>query len=172
MVTVVRHAQSVHRETWAGHDAERPLDPVGRRQAESLAGELFHLPVRRLLASPTVRGIDTLAPFAKLSRLPVDTSPSLGVQRGGTRLTQWLLHPSMDGTVICTHGEVMRTVLRWLEHLVMSTGQGPLDDTTLLGNASAWLIELQFRQDVSLRHVTLQHVPAGGWCQAALIGRW
>ena len=64
LVRLVRHACAGDKHSWAGDDADRPLDDVGRLQALAVAELLGLRPAGRLLSSPTRRCLDTLVPLA------------------------------------------------------------------------------------------------------------
>jgi phosphohistidine phosphatase SixA len=109
---IVRHARAGNKRRWSGPDGLRPLDDVGELQAISLVDTLGALAVRRLITSPAVRCVQTLQPFAVRSELPIEISSALGPDADGKALLRRLTHPSLDGAVLCTHGEVMRPMLR------------------------------------------------------------
>jgi phosphohistidine phosphatase SixA len=54
---LVRHADAGSRQEWAGDDAERPVSPVGRRQAQALAAAFRErgILLDAVIASPLVR---------------------------------------------------------------------------------------------------------------------
>jgi broad specificity phosphatase PhoE len=54
--------------------ADPPLSPAGRAQAEEAAARLAARPIRRLIASPYTRALETARPFAARLGLPIEVS--------------------------------------------------------------------------------------------------
>jgi 8-oxo-dGTP diphosphatase len=69
---VVRHAHAGSRSTWKGKDVDRPLDALGRHQAEVLAGLLGAYEVSRTYSADVRRCRDTLAPYADRTGLVIE----------------------------------------------------------------------------------------------------
>jgi 8-oxo-(d)GTP phosphatase len=63
-VVLVRHARAGKRAEWHGNDNDRPLDDVGRRQAQHLAHFLARFSPDRLYSAHPVRCVQTLRPLA------------------------------------------------------------------------------------------------------------
>jgi phosphohistidine phosphatase len=63
---LLRHADAGDPGAWPGDDAQRPLSPKGRKQAERLAEHLARLGVRvdAVVTSPKVRAVETATPVA------------------------------------------------------------------------------------------------------------
>ncbi len=98
--------------TWTGDDSRRPLDPGGNRQAAALADALADQSFQRLVASPTKRCVDTLKPLAAQLQLEIETTSEL--------LPDGSIEPLLSdqhlktGTIVCTHGELMKPLLERL----------------------------------------------------------
>jgi len=108
---LVRHADAGHRRDHDGPDEERPLSERGRRQAEGLSRGLKDSDITRLLSSPYVRCIETLAPLGQRLTLPVEDDARLAEGQGATGaldLAATLRHTS---AVFCSHGDVIPDVL-------------------------------------------------------------
>ena len=108
---LVRHADAGHRRDHDGPDEERPLSERGRRQAEGLSRGLKDSDITRLLSSPYVRCIETLAPLGLRLTLPVEDDARLAEGQGATGaldLAATLRHTS---AVFCSHGDVIPDVL-------------------------------------------------------------
>lgn len=113
MLHLVRHADAGSRGTWVGNDFERPLDDFGRRQAEAIAAALAERPVRRILSSPAVRCVDTVAPLGRALGLPVEALDELaeGVYAADAfELLASLIEAEGD-SVLCSHGDVIPGML-------------------------------------------------------------
>src|SRR5215210_1457501 len=76
-VFLVRHADAKSRANWPGADETRPLTRKGLSQAEGLVDLILDHPIRRVLSSPAVRCVDTVAPLANKLGLEVEETDSL-----------------------------------------------------------------------------------------------
>jgi 8-oxo-dGTP diphosphatase len=142
-LTFVRHARAGSKRAWEGDDDLRPLDELGLEQAAALAPQLAAAgPVRRLVSSPTVRCVQTLEPLAALVDLPIETWDALGPHAGATGVRSTLGHPAFDDVVVCTHGEVLRPLLRTLRRRGVSRDGAHLHGRRLLAKGSAWLVTI------------------------------
>jgi len=108
-VLLVRHASAGDRSDWEGDDALRPIDAGGRRQAKGLA-ELEY-GVTRVLSSPAVRCVQTVAPLAERLGLPVEERGEL--DEGSSRDTVGVLLEELadETAVLCTHGDVIQDLI-------------------------------------------------------------
>ncbi|WP_130011292.1 NUDIX hydrolase [Serinicoccus sediminis] len=110
---VVRHALAVPRGDWSGPDPVRPLNRAGRRRAaHRLTDLLAAYAPEELLSSPSVRCVDTLAPFARSAGLSVTTKQGLseeGFERDPGKLGKHLRKVLDRGvsTAVCTHGPLL-----------------------------------------------------------------
>jgi 8-oxo-dGTP diphosphatase len=104
---LLRHASAGDRDHWDGADHLRPLDKRGRRQAAKLVELLRPFGLRRVVSSPYVRCVDTVAPLAAALGVPVEEDERLaeGAGPGADELLQ------EDGVLACTHGDVVWGVL-------------------------------------------------------------
>ncbi|QYG91866.1 histidine phosphatase family protein [Iamia sp. SCSIO 61187] len=136
---VVRHACAGHKEEWHGDDDARPLDPAGRQQAAALADALAPDTPRRLVASPTRRCVDTLAPLGARLGVIVELDPTLR-EATGSALVARLADAAWAGAVICTHGEVMGPALVALRADGLDV-RPDVDDDALLLKGGAWRLE-------------------------------
>jgi 8-oxo-dGTP diphosphatase len=140
LAVLVRHGAAGDRARWRGEDRLRPLDGRGRRQAAALPAALSDVPVRRILTSPYVRCVQTVAPLAAALGVEVEETPALA--EGSARADVMpLLATTGAGTVLCTHGDVC--------HELVGRRRTP--------KGSAWVV------DVGARGVTVvRHIPAPG----------
>jgi len=151
LIYVVRHACAGPKDQWPGTDAERPLDPGGVVQAMALAALLSERPLRRILSSPAVRCVETVAPLAERTGLAVETTAVLTVDRPTVDVIGLMLDPAVDQGVLCTHGEVMRPLLGWLRDLgAVIHAEDPTDES-LLAKGTAWAVGIG--DGVTLSHV-------------------
>lgn len=109
-VLVVRHAVALPRRDWQGDDHLRPLAPKGRRQAVALPAMLGRYAPQRILSSPYLRCVDTVAPLAGALALRVEAVEDLAEGNGAAavRLVRSLAD---EKVVVCTHGDVIPDIL-------------------------------------------------------------
>ena len=104
-VILLRHASAGNREKWTGDDRLRPLDARGRAQAVALCDELRARGVRRVLSSPYVRCLQTVAP------LGLEIVPDERLAEGAPAEATRALLREFEDAVACTHGDVIEGVL-------------------------------------------------------------
>ena len=112
-VFLVRHASAGDPHRWSGDDRDRPLDERGRGQAMGLVALLAPYRPERVISSPAVRCVQTVAPLAEHLGLLSGTDDAL--YEGSTRAAVALVREATDGTVLCSHGDVIPYVLETLE---------------------------------------------------------
>lgn len=111
---LVRHAKAGSRSDWVGDDRLRPLSPAGRRQADALARRLAPLTTGRLVSSPYLRCIETLEPLAAALDSAVAADERLAEDTGHAGALA-LLAELPDGSVLCSHGDVIPDTIAALE---------------------------------------------------------
>jgi len=113
---LVRHAKAGRRREWGDDDRLRPLMDGGRRQAEALAERLQPLATGgELVSSPYARCVQTLEPLATrlgLSSVRVDERLA---EETGFAPTIELLDELPEGSVLCSHGDVIPEVIEALQ---------------------------------------------------------
>jgi 8-oxo-dGTP diphosphatase len=108
---VVRHAKAGSRHEWDGDDdSQRPLTKPGRRQAAALVERLRAEPVTAVWSSPYLRCTQTVEPLAAALGLDVHTDARLGEGRSFEGALA-VLREVPDGTVLCSHGDVIPDLL-------------------------------------------------------------
>jgi 8-oxo-dGTP diphosphatase len=133
-ILLLRHASAGDPGSWGGDDALRPLDPLGRRQADRIAAELAAVPVTRILASPYARCIQTVEALAGRIGLEVEQVAELGEGRGRSALG---LLGGLEGTaVVCTHGDVVEAI----------SGR-------VAEKAAGWLLDVEGAEVVRIRYL-------------------
>ena len=118
-ILVVRHAHAVGRSSWKGPDSQRPLTPVGHRRAARLVELLGAYGPVHLLTSPSVRCVDTLAPYAAAHEQTLESRRGLSEEgyaeapaKLAARLAKVLKRG--EGTALCTHGPLLPEILTTL----------------------------------------------------------
>ncbi len=86
--------------------------------------------------------MQTLQPLADVVGLPIESWDALGRHAGAAGLRSTLGHPAFDDVVLCTHGEVMRPLLRTLRRRGAERDGTRLDGRQLLTKGSAWLVTI------------------------------
>ena len=101
MLVLVRHASAT------GQDANETLTIEGERQAHALADLLMQFEIQRVISSPFVRAIASVAPFCRRASLDVETDDRL-VERvlSTNSLPDWRDHlrRSFDDLDYCADG--------------------------------------------------------------------
>lgn len=115
-LALVRHAKARPRSRWRDDDRVRPLDAVGRAQAQTVASVLGAYAVTRLVSSSSVRCACTLQPYAAESGAPLITRDSLseeGYAANPAKAPRQLkrLLDRAEPAALCTHGPVLPTLL-------------------------------------------------------------
>ncbi len=103
---LVRHAKAGSRSAWTGDDLVRPLSPNGWAQAATLAERLAPLAPPLLVSSRYVRCVQTLEPLAERLGLRITDDDRL-IEGAGFLGALDLLDEVPDGTVLCSHGDVI-----------------------------------------------------------------
>ena len=118
-LVLVRHSKSRPRSRWKGDDRLRPLDAVGREQADDVARILGAYGVERVVSSSSVRCVQTVEPYAARLGTRIRAKDSLSEEGfaadPGPAVTH--LHKLLDRArpvVVCTHGPVLPTLLEVL----------------------------------------------------------
>ena len=133
---VVRHVKAGSRTSWEGDDdRERPLSKSGWRQADAIAARLAPEGVKRLVSSPYARCVQSLEPLATILGLGVleDERLAEGGQLEGSLA---LAAEATDGTVMCSHGDV-------IPDLIMGLVRRGMELTTPADwrKATIWVVE-------------------------------
>lgn len=149
---LVRHGHAGRKDQWHRADRVRPLDPRGLRQATRLADVLAPLKPTRIVSSGHVRCLQTMEPLALRTSLEVERSKELMPHSPlkALALVRELSAPSARGVVVvCTHGEVIGTVLNELA----SQDGLQLDHRPPGLKGCSWVLETRRGEVVSARYI-------------------
>ena len=107
-VLLVRHARAGRRDRWNGPDDERPLDEVGRAQAQALAGLLPLWGPTAVRSAPALRCRQTVEPVAQRLGAAVEVDGALAEDADGL-LPSHLRRLGAEGrtVVACSQGRAM-----------------------------------------------------------------
>ncbi|MDO5720549.1 MAG: NUDIX domain-containing protein [Actinomycetaceae bacterium] len=120
-VAILRHADATARSSWKKADKNRPLSRLGGVQTVELIPMLSALGITRLLSSPWVRCVSTLAPYASVAGLNVVTAEELTEDRAAlspkdvTAVIKRLIKRSGDPVVVCVHRPTLPRLLKALK---------------------------------------------------------
>jgi phosphohistidine phosphatase SixA len=148
---LIRHADAGSRAAWMGNDEWRNLTDLGQAQAAEAAVRLRHLPVQRILSSPSMRCRQTVVPLARELSLDVEPCWQLG---GTVELEHPLRLLSDDETasaVLCTHRETLQLLFAHLAEVEAA----PADRVSPMSMAAAWILYGTVGRDV----VRLEYLP-------------
>lgn len=135
MLYLVRHAKAGSRSEWVGDDHLRPLSSKGRLQSESLADRLAPLATGELVSSPYLRCVETLQPLAARLESAVRSDERLAEDTGYVGALA-LLAELPDGSVLCSHGDVIPETIGALQR----RGTAVLTEPDWR-KASVWVLE-------------------------------
>jgi 8-oxo-dGTP diphosphatase len=129
-LALIRHTKATPRGKWAGDDRRRPLDAVGREQAQTVAAVLGAYGVKRIVSSSSDRCVSTVEPYAAERGLRVRTRDALSEEGfadspvGALAQIARLLEKG-DPAALCTHGPVLPTLIDVLRgRVVVSPERG------------------------------------------------
>lgn len=115
----LRHASAGSRLDWPDDDITRPLDAMGLKAAEELAGLLRCFGTARVLSSPAERCLATVRPYAEAVGVPVETEAALAVGAEGSARGQHEtaslaadLAAAGEPVVVCAHRENMPVLIK------------------------------------------------------------
>lgn len=132
-LAIVRHAKAVPRSDYDGKDDQRrPLDERGRARSAALAPVLAAYGITHLLSSPSVRCVETLAPYAAAARLRVRTKGGLSEEGYAADPTKAVTHLEKllakgRPAALCSHGPVLPALLERVGTLVDGSLHGAAD---------------------------------------------
>ena len=106
----VRHAKAGERRLWEGNDVDRPLSKAGWKQSAAVARRISKKDVAALYASSYTRCIQTLEPLSDLTGLKVQADSRLFEGQPFEPVLD-LLNEVEDGTVLCSHGDIIPAVI-------------------------------------------------------------
>lgn len=124
-IYLVRHAKAGDRSLWKQDDWLRPLSRAGRAQARGILDLLRDARFDRVLSSPYLRCIETVAPIAGERRLAIEPEEVLG--EGGDLDSVFAIVRKHIGTgaILCSHGDVIPAVLETVAANGVDLGPDP-----------------------------------------------
>ena len=115
----MRHAKAKPRSSWSKAEGDRPLAATGMRQAQAVGRLLQAWKPMRVVSSPWLRCVATIAPYAKASDAKVKLNEALTEHRHGrhphkTAAAVEGLFDKQRAVAVCTHRPALPTVLAQL----------------------------------------------------------
>jgi 8-oxo-dGTP diphosphatase len=149
-VFLVRHADAKSRANWPNDDETRPLTRKGLHQAEGLADLLRDRPVRRILSSPALRCIETVAPLANKLGLKVEETDALLEGADISKAYDLLRRVAKEkgDAVVCTHGDLVPELLRLAGRDGLS-----IEDAPRWPKGSTWALEVDGHHFTKARYL-------------------
>ncbi|MGN6441887.1 MAG: NUDIX hydrolase [Arthrobacter sp.] len=120
---VLRHAKAKPRSSWSKAEGERPLAATGTRQAQAVGRLLQAWKPMRVVTSPWLRCVATVAPYARATGAKVKLAEGLTEHKHqrSPKKTAAVIESLFDKqrpVVACTHRPALPTVLKQLaEHM-------------------------------------------------------
>ncbi len=112
---LIRHAIAGVRNNLDPSDEQRPLDRVGRRQAQAIADTWTETGIEAIYSSPALRCVQTVEPLAERLQIPVLIAPELFEGASTSRSIEYVRSFTGRSVALCSHGDVIPDVLRNLE---------------------------------------------------------
>ncbi|MCI0425080.1 MAG: NUDIX hydrolase [Actinobacteria bacterium] len=122
---LLRHVDAGDRGGWRGDDTQRPLSNKGRRQASVTADKLATAEIDRVLTSPYVRCIESVAPLAVATGVEIEIDQRLAEDEVSDAAYDLVLDVVGYNAVICSHGDVIVGVLRRLRRQGLAIKTSP-----------------------------------------------
>jgi broad specificity phosphatase PhoE len=136
MIFILRHVHAGNRSGWPGPDHKRPISPKGVEQTKTITEYLVRKGATQIFTSPSLRCIQTVAPLAHALNIQYIDLPELaeGASPEGAAA---LLRTAQDGTVICSHGDVLTSLVGHL-----AAHGAPVDPKTVIEKGAIWRLKL------------------------------
>ena len=114
---LVRHGKAIGRGGWKGSDASRPLAERGVTQAANLVDTLTAWAPKRIVSSPAVRCVTTVAPLAAATGIEIKRDAGISQEswesgKAEVRRVVGKRVRSGKSAVICGHGPVFPEIIR------------------------------------------------------------
>lgn len=118
-LVIVRHAKAKPRSSWTKAEGDRPLAATGMRQAQAVGRLLQAWKPLRIVSSPWLRCVATIAPYAKAVDAKVKLNEALTEHRHGRKPHKTAaavegLFDKQRAVALCTHRPALPTVFAQL----------------------------------------------------------
>ncbi len=134
---LLRHADAHSLGPGPAQDRDRPLTPKGHQQAQAVAVSLRDAGIRRLLSSPALRCLETLAPLVAACRDGViEREPRLLEGAPFHGLLDLVKEFGDEPTLLCSHGDLIPELIDHFRRSGLQLAEPPRCQT-----GSVWRIE-------------------------------
>jgi 8-oxo-dGTP diphosphatase len=159
-IIALRHAKAAPREAWNRSDSERPLTERGVKQAVSDVPTLRVWGPQKIITSPAVRCISTVAPLAAATGLKPKYEPRISqdaYESGDSDVRGVVLKriQKRKNAVLCSHGPVLPDILREIALATDSPTGAYLSDASALETGGFSVVHLS-RTDPGAGIVTIE----------------
>ncbi|MDQ1519312.1 MAG: 8-oxo-(d)GTP phosphatase [Actinomycetota bacterium] len=135
-IYLVRHVKAGYRSRWKDDDRLRPVSKAGQRQARRLVDVLDGLRTERILSSPYVRSIESVAPLASVRGLAIELSEALAEEAPLDDALVLVRKHAHENAVLCSHGDVIPMLLEYFARRGVDLGPNPQ-----CAKGSTWVLE-------------------------------
>ncbi len=144
---LVRHAYAGVRAEWDGPDAVRPVCGPGHAEVAAATELLSELPVTRVMTSPFVRCVQSVAPLAQALGMEPEPEPRLADRAPVHPTFQLVGELAGQAAVLCTHGDNIADLIG-----AAAAAGAELDAGLVWEKGSTWLLETRGRTILSGRY--------------------
>lgn len=102
---LIRHAYAGDSDRWEGDDTVRPVDEIGRLQAEALVEALSEYELDGIVSSPFLRCVQTVEPLAQARGVAIELDDQLGADRLD-EVPEVLARLRGRNAAVCAHGDL------------------------------------------------------------------
>ena len=134
---LLRHAEARPTGSGSAQDRDRRLTPAGQHQAHRVATTLHDAEIQRLLSSPALRCLETLAPLAEACPAAViEREPRLLEGAAFRGLLDLLKEIGDVPTLLCSHGDLIPGLIHHFRRSGLHLDEAPRCQT-----GSIWHVE-------------------------------
>jgi 8-oxo-dGTP diphosphatase len=158
LVLLVRHGHAGTKRHWEGDDSFRPLNGQGLAESVALVHLMAPLTPARIVSSPFLRCMQSVAPLADAMGIQVERSQSLVPEAGAaaTSLALDVTTHTSGAVVLCTHGEVIRD----MQTVLGRGGLGAFGPDAPREKGSIWVLDRIDGQFVSASYLPPPQIQA------------
>jgi 8-oxo-dGTP pyrophosphatase MutT (NUDIX family)/phosphohistidine phosphatase SixA len=154
-IIAVRHGKAAPADSWEGPDAERPLLPRGRDQAQSIAAGVAAYRPTKLITSTATRCVETIEPIMRLTGTPVKQTEAISqdAYENGRDAVAKVVRKRLGHqrtVALCSHGPVLPELIGQIAEFTRTPVDADLRRAASLATG-----------EFSVLHVAMEH-PEGG----------
>lgn len=163
-IIALRHGKATPADTWGGPDDSRPLTKHGVTQATSIVPSLQAWSPRKIVTSPAVRCVATVAPLAAATGVKPKREPRISQDafEDGTADVRTVVGKRVrfrKTSVLCSHGPVLPEILREIALATGTTMGAYINDASALETAGFSVVHLSVQNPSSGIIAVETHAP-------------